>query len=444
MRIHSACDAAVMPKLLLLLLTLSLTATQISARESARTVDEALQAAARERVPVLLDFQAQWCYSCYYMASHVLTGPQWQAVEKRTLVTEVDADSPDGARWMKQLGVKALPSYVVLKADGSELGRIVAEQSREQFYPALERILAGSDVLDTLKAKAQHGATAAIADVLASYHARDQIQAGLDWYAALPAARRAATDKDANVALWLDRLKVEKAAKAKNATACIAAAQRVLAGNVGCDRYYVLETLLECSDELPADQRKSLLAPQRPALDKLVSAQVFIEPPACADQRTAIMVSADLDKALGDPAAETVVLDRAVKYAQQRLGNDYAKDRNLADNLRVYLTRGGHTAEVDALMPKLIAAYPDDYVYAYRYGRSLLERKQAAAALPYLEQAASKTFGVNRLMVATLRVQALLALKRHDDAEKVIAEALEENGPWFPEQAQKLKDALKG
>lgn len=434
-----------MPKLLLLLLTLSLAAAQISARESARTVDEALQAAAHERVPVLLDFQAQWCYSCYYMASHVLTGAQWQAVEKRTLVTEVDADSPDGAHWMKQLGIKALPSYVVLKADGSELGRIVAEQSREQFYPALERILAGSDALDTLKAKALKGTPgAAIAEVLASYHARDQIQAGLDWYAALPAARRAKADKDANVALWLDRLKVEKAAKAKDVPECIAAAQRVLAGNVGCDRYYVLETLLDCSDKLPAGQRKSLLAPQRPALDKLVAAQVFIEPPACADQRTAVMVSADLDKALGDPAAETAVLDRAVKYVQQRLGGDYAKDRNLADNLRVYLTRGSHTAEVDALMPKLIAAYPDDYVYAYRYGRSLLERKQPAAALPYLEQAAGKTFGVNRLMVATLRVQALLALKRRDDAEKVVAEALQENGPWFPEQAQKLKDALKG
>ena len=117
----------------------------------------------------------------------------------------------------------------------------------------------------------------------------------------------------------------------------------------------------------------------------------------------------------------------------------------------VALVRTPHTlpkilipAEVDALMPKLIAAYPDDYVYAYRYGRSLLERKQPAAALPYLEQAAGKTFGVNRLMVATLRVQALLALKRRDDAEKVVAEALQENGPWFPEQAQKLKDALKG
>ena len=109
----------------------------------------------------------------------------------------------------------------------------------------------------------------------------------------------------------------------------------------------------------------------------------------------------------------------------------------------MYLTRAKRMDEVDALMPKLMSAYPDDYVYAYRYGRSLLERGKAAEALPYLEQAAGKAFGVNRLTVATLRVQALLALQRRADAEAVVAETLQQNGPWFPEQAAKLKATLK-
>src|SRR6185312_1535662 len=112
------------------------------------------------------------------------------------------------------------------------------------------------------------------------------------------------------------------------------------------------------------------------------------------------LVSADLDKALGDRAAETALLDRAIAFVRKQLGDDYAKDRNLADNLRVYLARAERLPELDILLPKLIAAYPDDYVYPYRYGRSLLDRKQPAAALPYLEQAAEKTFGANRLVVA--------------------------------------------
>jgi hypothetical protein len=345
---------------------------------------------------------------------------------------------------MKKLGVKALPSFVVLKPDGSELGRIVAEQPAAKFYPALERILGGGDALESLQAKAQQGSLAAIADVLAGFHARSEYDAALAWYAKLPPAIAARADADAHVTLWRERSALEIAAKKKDDAACVASAQKVLAADVGCDRYYVLETLLGCSEKHGADARKTLLAPQKPALDTLLDKQVFVAPALCADQRTAVMVAADLDQAIGDAAAEKAVLDRGIADARRRLGDNYASDRNLADNLRVFLTRAKRQDEVDALMPKLIAAYPDDYVYAYRYGRSLLDRNRPAEALKYLEQAAPKTFGSNRLLVAGLRAKALLALKRRADAEQVVAEALEANGPWFLEEAAKLKAVLNG
>ena len=68
---------------------------------------------------------------------------------------------------------------------------------------------------------------------------------------------------------------------------------------------------------------------------------------------------------------------------------------------------------------------------------------QPAKALPLLEQAADKAYGENRLAVAMVRVKALKALKRQADAEQVVADALEQNGQWFPEQVEKLKQALK-
>lgn len=432
-----------MKNLLIAAALLAFAGVQAAESSPSQTVDAALAQAQREHRPLLIDFSAQWCYSCYYMATHVLNGPEWQALDKRAVVVESDADSPDGAHWMEKLKVKALPAYVVLKADGSELGRILAEQSRAKFYPQMNTILGGGDALDTLKIKAKHGSSAAIAEALSSYLARDQVPQGLDWYAALPAERRKSASADANVTLWLDRLQMEKAAKDKNHAVCVTAATKVLAGKVGCDRYYVLESLIQCSDKLPSDQRKPLLEAQRPALDELLSKQVFVQPSVCADQRTAVIVAADLDAAIGDKAGETAVLDHAIADARQRLGNDLTKDRNLADNLRVFLVRAKRMDEVDALMPKLMAAYPDDYVYAYRYGRSLLERGKPAEALPFLEQASAKAFGVNRLGVATLRVKALLALDRRADAEKVVADALKENGPWFPEAAAKLKATLK-
>jgi thiol-disulfide isomerase/thioredoxin len=416
-------------------------AATLHAAESA-SVDAALARAKKAHAPVLLDFSAPWCYSCYFMATHVLNGVEWDALEARTIVATVDADSPDGAAWMQKLEIKALPAYVVLNEDGAELGRILAEQPRAKFYPMVERILAGASTLDVLKRKAHDGSLDALADGLGAYQARDAGKDGLAWYASLPAEVRSKADKDAAIVLWRDRLALSQARAAKDDKAALAAAQRVLGGDIGCDRPYVVDNLLEASEKLPKAKRSAVLKPQRAALEAMLARDIYVAKPACADQRSAVVTTADVDAALGDGAAEQAVLARAIADARARLGGDLSKDRNLADNLRVYLVRAKRDAELDVLYPKLIAAYPDDYVYTYRYGRSLLERDRAAEALPWLEKAADKAYGENRLSVAIYRVKALKALKRKDDAAKVVADVLEQNGAWFPEQVARLKATL--
>lgn len=407
------------------------------------TVDAALAQAQKAHTPVLLDFSAPWCYSCYFMATHVLNGPQWEALERTTLVVAVDADSPDGSAWMKKLQVKALPAYVVLNEKGQELGRILAEQPREKFYPQIEGIIAGGNTLDGLKRKAASGSNDAIATVLGSYQARDEGREGLDWYATLPKAVQTSANQHAAIVLWLDRLRLSRAAHSKNDVEAVAAAKRVLGGDIGCDRPYVVDQLLAASKKLPKAKREPLLREQRIALDQLLAKDVFIAHPTCADQRSTVIVTADVDAALGDHAAEKALLGRAIDTTRSQLGDNLASDRNLADNLRVYLMRDKREAELDALYPKLIAAYPNDYVYAYRYGKSLLDRGKAAEALPLLSQAANSAYGENRLAVATQRVKALKSLHRDKEAQQVAADALEQNGQWFPEQIAALKAALK-
>jgi thiol-disulfide isomerase/thioredoxin len=405
------------------------------------TVDAALARAKQAHQPVFIDFTAPWCYSCYYMASHVLNGPEWKALQQRAVTVEVDADSPDGAAWMKKLEVKALPAYVVLDEHGKERGRILAEQPRAKFYPMLDAILAGAGTLDDYRAKAKAGDADAVRTVLASYQARGDGKGGLDWYAALPQAVRTKLDTDAKATLLRDRLALQRALEDKHDAEAVSAAQRVLADDPGCDRIYVVMDLLGASESMPKAEREPILRAQKPALDALIARDVFVASPTCADQRSAVFASAELEAALGDAAGEKAALDRGIAATRAALGDDIGKDRNAADNLRVYLTMGKRTAELDALYPKLIAAYPDDYVYPYRWGRSLLERGDAAKALPLLEQAAEKAYGVNRLTVAKLRVDALNKLGRADDAKSVADEALELNGAWFPDQAAGLREA---
>jgi thiol-disulfide isomerase/thioredoxin len=432
-----------MKKLIASALFLLLAPVHAAEPKAPATIADALAQASQQHRPVLVDFHAVWCYSCYYMASHVLNGPEWQAVERKAIVIEADADSPDGHQWMDKLKISALPSYVVLDEHGNEQGRILAEQPRQAFYPRINSILAGSDALDPLKDRAAHGSTDALVAALDVYKARNDSEAGLAWYAQLPAGVRQSAGRNDRVTTSLEQLRLARARTRKDNAAVLASAQKVLTGDAGCSRPYVLFDLLHASEKLPEAQRRNLLVAQRKATDHFLDTQVFTASPNCADQRSAVLASADLDAASGDVAGEKAVLDRAIDTTRRALGDKLTSDRNLADNLRVYLLRAKRTEELDAYQRKLIAAYPDDYVYAYRYGRSLLDSHQPEAALPWLAQAADKAYGVNRLTVAGYQVQALKTLHRQADAEQLVTTVLKENGPWFPEQAAELKAALK-
>src|SRR3546814_12657827 len=77
----------------------------------ALSFDQGLAQANAQQQPLIVDFHAPWCYSCYFMATNILTGVDWAAVEKKSEVVEVDADSPDGAALLQKNGTNVLPRY---------------------------------------------------------------------------------------------------------------------------------------------------------------------------------------------------------------------------------------------------------------------------------------------------------------------------------------------
>ena len=102
----------------------------------------------------------------------------------------------------------------------------------------------------------------------------------------------------------------------------------------------------------------------------------------------------------------------------------------------------GRLAELEALLARLVKAWPGDYVYACRYGKVLAQQGKHAEALPYYEQSMAKVYGSNRLRTAELHAKSLQALKRNAEARKVLAEALKASGPFFPEDAARVKAQL--
>lgn len=412
-------------------------------------VTGALAQARERRVPVLIDYSAPWCYSCYYMAKNVLTGPEWDRAHRETVVIELDADSPVGAKWMAAWSVKAMPTYLLFNADGAELGRILGEQTRADFYAWLFATI-GRDSLDAVKGKVVDGAPASVAagrEVLRAYHARYDAKGGLDWFQQQPEPVRVTLTRDARAASWVARLELMRATADKDLAGCVNVASMALEGSLGCERPYELSRVMACTEALAQEQRRPILRPQSELmgllLDKRVLAPSLSQNFRCADERSIVLGAADLQQALGDAAAEKQVLDRAIDDLKKRLDGDLKKDRNMSDNLRVYLDRAGRIDELDRMLPRLIEAYPDDYVYAYRHARNLASRGKHVEAVPLYEQAAARTYGVNKLRIAELRARSLQALGRNVEAREVLAEALQANGPWFPEDAAKLKALLE-
>ncbi|MGQ0622859.1 MAG: thioredoxin family protein [Panacagrimonas sp.] len=431
---------------ILLLCIPALLSRVVLAEEADRFAAARAQAAER-RVPLLVDFRAPWCYSCYYMARNVHTGAPWAALQRRAVILELDADSPEGAARMKAWNVKALPSYVLFDDQGQELGRILGEQRREAFYARLDELIGRSNTLEQLRVVATRGGrsgTDAATEALAAFHARRDAQAGLKWFYDLPGKVRRTYESNAALTLRLARLRLMQAAEVGNAASCLVIAPEVLDGDLGCERPYELSRVQACLANKPeVDAFPELLRTQRQPMEQLVERGVFGGAGrACADQRSAVLGLADIYTSLDDRPASERLLRRAIANLSARMGDSIGQDRNLADDLRAYIEAAGDWPAYDALMPRLVAAWPDDYVYAFRFGRSLLERDRASEALPYLERAASKAYGVNRLKVAEQHVRALKRLDNGEQARRVAAEALQANGPWFPEEALKLRSEL--
>jgi hypothetical protein len=429
------------------LLAFCLAAASLAGYASA-PLDEALARARAEQRPVLLDFTAPWCYSCYFMKKNVLTGAEWAKTERETVVLTVDADSPDGAALKDRFAVKALPSYVVLNPYGAELGRIHAERTRAQFYTELKGILAANTALDAQRAIAagetrdgSQRARAALV-VLQTHLARNEAQTGLDWFTSLSSDKQEAARKNDAVIRTLARLRLKAAATTKQPQACLSAAREALIGQLDCESFYDLDTVLECTATTPAEARKAFLTAEAPRFEKLLTGSVLTKTQGCADARSALFATADLHEALGDTQARQATFAQGIRYFERKTAKGVKADRNAADNLRVLYDAAGEPAKLDALLVKLIAAYPDDYVYASRYARLLAGRGEHTKALPYFAQAAEKAYGINRLKNAQARVASLLALQRTDEARAVTAEALKANGPFFPEEMTKLKALL--
>ena len=418
---------------------------------SGQTLENALKEAKARQAAVFIDFWAPWCHSCFYMTKNVMSGPEWEATKKRAVIVELDGDEAEGNYWAKHYKIGGYPTYVVLDEDGHEIGRILGDRPRAQFYNELNPILDKGAALEKLQAQVKGGDAASLTAARAALKAlyeRQDTDGALNWVGTLPEATQQALRADKEAGSRLQRLALLQAADRKEVAQCRALAQPVIGGALTCDLLMEVSSFQACLEDVPEVDRRRDLEPYKSRLAKLQEQVLVTGEEDCTDTRGIVDTAADLYEALGDTAAYNNVFQQGIAYTKKHLtgagGIDYKRDHSLADNLRYYMDRAGDNAGLDQLFPPLIAAYPDTYDYYYRYGKNLAKRGEFAKALPYLEKATDLAYGRNSLWVAQWHAQALMQLHREDDARAVVEAALQDIGPWFPEEVATLKGVLEG
>ncbi len=125
--------------------------------------------AAVERVPVMIDFYADWCGWCKVLDRRTYTDPTVLQLADRVIAVKVNTDlNPAIARLYR---VQGLPTIVFLDRHATELTRVVGYKDGPSFAEVLRGVLTPRDDVGLLQAAAQ----AAPADPESAYRLGDAL-----------------------------------------------------------------------------------------------------------------------------------------------------------------------------------------------------------------------------------------------------------------------------
>lgn len=403
--------------------------TAFAATQWNDSLPRALDEARASGKPILMDFQAPWCYSCYYMEKHVLDGEAFAKAASKLVLLKLDVDKEEGHALKERFRVTFLPSYLLITAKEEALGRIVGEQTEGDFLKQLDGLL-GASPADPLEL-----AAASLRKSLAS---NDYEKATAD-VSRLSQTELKALNASKDWPLLMARLELMRAVKAKWAGG-VAALRKTLALDGSCESAYDSAYAADIVDMQKPAAKKELLELERVSLERLAQRKLFVPvKERCADFRTGLETLADVYEKLGQADQKGELLKKTIAFLDQQ-GLKPGEDRNFDDNKRFFLELLGDEKALGEFYAALIETYPADYVYAHRWAKWLQKHGKSQDALPFSEKADKLAYGANRLMVTEVRGKILADLGRPAEAVALLKRDAKAGQSAFPKEAQSLDE----
>lgn len=95
-------------------------------------LEEAKSVASKTGRKIFVDFFATWCGPCKALAAEVFPLPEFKSLSKSMVFLKIDVDAQKSVA--QQYGITAMPTQMVLNADGSVIGKKIGYGGVEDFF----------------------------------------------------------------------------------------------------------------------------------------------------------------------------------------------------------------------------------------------------------------------------------------------------------------------
>lgn len=405
---------------------------------------EAAKAIAKKtKKNILVDYGAPWCPACVRLETEVFGTKLFKAATKDLVLVYINADLTENKAFGKQYEIKAIPTVLLLNAEGAELYRSL------DFVPAAEfskRILTAKKNMkfrDELTKLAESGDKAAMLLLAERAAASMDNETAVKWY--LAAGSQSDRYALAEMSLWYSKVGADKTMEEGFVAVHKKWMENKPLSYVSVSAANDWAGYLKREKKNLPSELKSRLAENLEFLKKLTSSRPetlqwmagldsYIASPAeRAEALVMRMTAADLleNKAESEAAkAELVGEMKSLNLSEKRPGEIMA--------VQSYFRVAGMKAEEESWLLKLQNADPTNYVpymrLAYYYSRNNAYDK----ALPQAQKAVELGPDL-RLYNLKHLAEIQKELKQKDDARRTVDIALAD-----PEvKTERFKDLLK-